>query len=196
MEIGRKGEGAKEIGFEFAVECSYRFSPPNALTGTLQTVWWEACFSAAGLRGLCFLRNPPRLPLPRWPADSRLQGLRARLAARLSGQAVDVAWEEFDLSGRPEFQVKVWQVLHAIPFGSVRTYAQVALAAGSPRGCRACGQACGANPILLFIPCHRVVSATGLGGFGNGLAWKKRFLELEEAKQPRFVRSVQPVESI
>jgi O-6-methylguanine DNA methyltransferase len=76
--------------------------------------------------------------------------------------------------------MRVWKILHEIPFGQVRTYGQVAAAAGSPRASRAVGQACGANPIVLFIPCHRVIASGGVGGFGAGLEWKRRLLALED----------------
>ncbi len=69
-----------------------------------------------------------------------------------------------------------------IPYGDTRTHGEVAKSAGSPKAVRAAGQACGANPIILFIPCHRVVSATGLGGFGAGLEWKQRLLDLERVE--------------
>ena len=88
-------------------------------------------------------------------------------------------WSDFDLSGRPPFFTRAWRALYEIPYGEVRTYGQIAKAAGSPQAVRAAGQACGANPIVLFIPCHRVVACNGPGGFGSGLDWKRRLLELE-----------------
>ena len=69
--------------------------------------------------------------------------------------------------------------MQQIPFGETATYAEVADAAGSPMAFRACGQACGANPVILFVPCHRVVASNGLGGFGCGLDIKKDLLRLE-----------------
>jgi len=109
----------------------------------------------------------------------RFESLKEKLLARLNGQRAEMKWSEFDLRGQPAFHVRVWKAMHAIPFSRTATYGEIAKAAGSPKAVRACGQACGANPILLFIPCHRVVSASGLGGFGCGVAWKKRFLALE-----------------
>jgi len=64
------------------------------------------------------------------------------------------------------FQLKVWQALKMIPFGSVRTYGDVAKELGTSS--RAVGQACRRNNIPLFIPCHRVVATKGLGGFMGG----------------------------
>ncbi|MCH8977089.1 MAG: methylated-DNA--[protein]-cysteine S-methyltransferase [Proteobacteria bacterium] len=76
---------------------------------------------------------------------------------------------ESEISLRPQgtpFQLKVWQALKTIPFGSVRTYGDVAKECHSSS--RAVGQACRRNNIPLFIPCHRVVAAKGLGGFMGG----------------------------
>lgn len=66
------------------------------------------------------------------------------------------------------FQQKVWQAISRIPPGQTRTYGQLALEIGS--GPRAVANACGANPIPLFVPCHRVVAHKGLGGFMRGTA--------------------------
>ena len=85
-----------------------------------------------------------------------------------------------DLQGRSPFQVKVWRVLQAIPYGRVRSYGWVARKVGKPKAARAVGGACGANPVPLLVPCHRVVAGNGsLGGFSAGLSLKKRLLKLE-----------------
>ncbi|HOV85673.1 MAG TPA: methylated-DNA--[protein]-cysteine S-methyltransferase [Syntrophobacteraceae bacterium] len=90
--------------------------------------------------------------------------------------------EEFplDLSSGTDFQRRVWQCLGRIPRGQTRTYLEVAAQMGSPRASRAVGQACGRNPVALFVPCHRVVGAGGkLGGFSGGIEVKRNLLELE-----------------
>ena len=69
-----------------------------------------------------------------------------------------------DLQGTP-FQLKVWQALQAIPYGETRTYGELAQQLGSCA--RAVGNACRANPVPLVVPCHRVVAANGVGGFGG-----------------------------
>ncbi len=84
-----------------------------------------------------------------------------------------------DLPAATEFQRAVWRALQQIPSGTTCSYAQIAAAIGRPRATRAVGTACGANPIPLLVPCHRVVGASGLGGFSGGLAWKKRLLTAE-----------------
>lgn len=80
------------------------------------------------------------------------------------------------------FQQQVWRELMRIPIGATATYGELARRIGKPNASRAVGSACGANPIPLFIPCHRVVGAQGgLGGFSSGLAWKRLLLALESA---------------
>jgi methylated-DNA-[protein]-cysteine S-methyltransferase len=92
----------------------------------------------------------------------------------------------FDLPLAPhgtEFQRKVWDALCAIPAGQTRSYADIARQVGC-RAARAIGQANGANPIPILIPCHRVVAANGaLGGYsgGEGEATKRYLLDLERA---------------
>lgn len=78
------------------------------------------------------------------------------------------------------FQEKVWNALRQIPFGETCSYGQIAREVGSPKGARAVGMACNRNPILLLIPCHRVVGSTGkLVGFATGLSTKEWLLKLE-----------------
>lgn len=88
----------------------------------------------------------------------------------------------FDLPLRPAgspYRQRVWEALCAIPYGAVRTYAQIAREAGG--SARAVGGANAANPIPILIPCHRVVAAGGIGGYsgGDGLATKRLLLAIE-----------------
>jgi O-6-methylguanine DNA methyltransferase len=80
-----------------------------------------------------------------------------------------------------EFQQAVWREMKKIPRGQTRTYSEIASAIGRPNAVRAVGTACGANPLPVFIPCHRVVAKNGLGGFGRGLPWKVLLLRMEGA---------------
>ena len=85
----------------------------------------------------------------------------------------------YELQGT-EFQMSVWRALAGIPYGQTRTYRQIAEASGSPRACRAVGMACNKNPLMIVIPCHRVVGSDGsLTGYAGGLELKKHLLELE-----------------
>ncbi len=95
-----------------------------------------------------------------------------------------------DMVGTP-FQMAVWRALKEIPFGQVVTYGQLARAVGRPKAARAVGQANGANPVPIIVPCHRVVASDGWGGFGSGIAHKLILLGLEgvtEADLPRARR--------
>ncbi len=89
----------------------------------------------------------------------------------------------FDLPLCPEgtdFQKRVWKALLEIPYGETRTYQEIAQKAGSPRGFRAVGMANHNNPIMIVIPCHRVIGKDGsLTGYGGGLDMKERLLKLE-----------------
>jgi methylated-DNA-[protein]-cysteine S-methyltransferase len=78
-----------------------------------------------------------------------------------------------------EFQRDVWDALVEIPYGEVRTYGDVALEVGRPLASRAVGNANHLNPFPILIPCHRVVSSTGIGGYGGGDQVKRFLLALE-----------------
>jgi methylated-DNA-[protein]-cysteine S-methyltransferase len=92
--------------------------------------------------------------------------------------------KSFDLPLNPngtEFQKKVWAALCDIPYGETRSYKQIAEAVDNPKGCRAVGMANNKNPIMIFIPCHRVVGSDGsLTGYAGGLDMKEKLLELEK----------------
>ena len=79
------------------------------------------------------------------------------------------------------FQQRVWHALQQIPYGTTRTYGEIATAIGNPRASRAVGMACNKNPLLLIVPCHRIVGANGkLTGFAYGTSAKQWLLELEK----------------
>jgi methylated-DNA-[protein]-cysteine S-methyltransferase len=79
------------------------------------------------------------------------------------------------------FQKAVWERLLAIPYGETRSYGLIAEEIGKPAASRAVGQACGKNPIAIFIPCHRAVGKNGsLTGFAGGLETKAALLNIEK----------------
>lgn len=87
---------------------------------------------------------------------------------------------EFSVNTDPSgtaFQKKVWCALQEIPFGGMHTYGEIAERVGIPKGARAVGGAVGANPVLILIPCHRIIARDGIGGFSAEL-WRKRALLL------------------
>ena len=94
--------------------------------------------------------------------------------------------KNFDLPLEPagtEFQKKVWKALCTIPYGQTKSYGEIAAQIGNPKACRAVGGANNKNPIMIFIPCHRVIGADGsLVGFGGGLDAKKYMLNLEKGE--------------
>lgn len=86
---------------------------------------------------------------------------------------------DFDLRGTP-FQLKVWNYLRDISYGSTLSYKQVAWYLGLDNGQRAVGNAIGKNPVPIIIPCHRVIRENGsIGGYAGGERMKERLLELE-----------------
>ncbi len=84
-----------------------------------------------------------------------------------------------DLAGT-EFQKSVWNALRKISPGQTKSYGEIARAIGRPKAVRAAGGACGANPVPVLVPCHRVLAANKkLGGFSGGLDWKRKLLARE-----------------
>lgn len=85
-----------------------------------------------------------------------------------------------DVSGT-DFQMRVWKSLIDIPYGQTLSYAQIAKKIQNPMAYRAVGSSCGANPLPIIIPCHRVLSSDGsLGGYSGGLEIKRALLEHEK----------------
>jgi O-6-methylguanine DNA methyltransferase len=79
------------------------------------------------------------------------------------------------------FQLRVWQALTQIPYGTTVSYQSIANAIGSPQATRAVGSAIGANRLALLIPCHRVIRSNGhIGGFGWGIPTKQKILTHEQ----------------
>lgn len=108
-----------------------------------------------------------------------IENLQKELEQFFSGQptffSVPVDWGYYTA-----FQRKVLGVVRRIPWGELRSYGEIASTIGQPQAARAVGGALGSNRILLIIPCHRVIRRDGSpGGFGSGLNWKHRLLELE-----------------
>lgn len=149
---------------------------------------FTAHFSERGLTRLEFPRSP-RKPAQPWVAASPSPLPReAARWHRLTEQALRRALDgkqpkllpPLDLSAGTAFQQEVWHALQRIGTGETKSYSEVAGAVGKPKAARAVGGACGANPIPVLIPCHRVLaSGGGLGGFSGGLNWKTLLLANE-----------------
>jgi methylated-DNA-[protein]-cysteine S-methyltransferase len=114
--------------------------------------------------------------------EDRTTAAREQLVEYFAGER-----RSFDLPvvGRgSNFQEAVWEELSRIPFGETRTYGQVAEAIGGTGNAVEVGSACAANPVLLVVPCHRVVGADGsLKGYAGGMPLKARLLDFEEESQ-------------
>lgn len=117
-------------------------------------------------------------------SDERETPLSKKTKKELT-EYLDGKRESFDVPIKPmgtEFQEKVWRALCDIPYGEVRTYKDIAEAVGSPRGFRAVGLANNRNPLMIVVPCHRVIGANGkLVGYAGGLDMKTSLLALEGA---------------
>ena len=108
--------------------------------------------------------------------------LGTRFASYFAGEPCDFADVELDLDGLPGFQRALLDALRSVPYGETVTYGELAALAGSPNAARAAGTFCAGNRFPLVVPCHRVVAACGIGGFGSlGIDYKRRLLELERA---------------
>jgi methylated-DNA-[protein]-cysteine S-methyltransferase len=122
------------------------------------------------------------LPRPGARAGGR-HPLADRLTAYFSGEELAFDDVEVDLDDETEFGRALAATLRGVPRGEVVTYGELAALAGRPGAARAVGSFCARNRIPIIIPCHRVVSAHGLGGYGSlGLTYKRRLLELEDVR--------------
>ena len=153
------------------------------------TVSWEGwtfrvLSSAAGLRWIDLTGTPmdvlgKRLSAKIVPDDEPNHAAIRELHEYLKGerQGFDLS---LDLRGTP-FQLSVWNALKAIPYGQTTSYGAIAEHVDRPRAVRAVGQAVGANPVAIVLPCHRVIGSSGnLTGYAGGLPLKERLLALEK----------------
>lgn len=112
-------------------------------------------------------RETPALAMVKEQLSEYFAGRRKKFSVPLSPQGTD-------------FQKRVWEELCRIPYGETRTYGQVAACVGNPKASRAVGMANHNNPVMILIPCHRVIGSNGkLTGYAGGLWMKEKLLELE-----------------
>lgn len=163
------------------------------------SVYWSAfivgnwnLYLAATSKGLCYVGSPDsswdvlrdwvtnKFPNETLLEDAeKLKPYQSELAAYFKGELTDFSFPT-DLQGTA-FQQSVWQTLHQIPYGQTFNYGQIATLIGKPTAIRAVGTAIGANPVLISVPCHRVIGKNGtLTGYRGGLEMKSHLLELEK----------------
>jgi O-6-methylguanine DNA methyltransferase len=151
-----------------------------------------AAFSPAGLTRLDFGRHMAEaifvasLPRPARriePAEHPVARQLAQELARYFLGSDPPFRAPLDLSAGRPFQRRVWEALRRIPFGRTASYGEVARRIGRPGAARAVGQAVGANPVPVVVPCHRVIcTSRALGGFGSGLRIKHWLLRHERSQ--------------
>ncbi|MET3547638.1 epoxyqueuosine reductase [Paenibacillus favisporus] len=180
------------------------FSP--GLGGEKETVYYSEMISPIGPltlcateKGLCLIEfgpfNVKEAVLQKWSRtwcgggdfvqdDERLAEAKRQLGEYFAGErkTFDV---QLDMRGTP-FQLQVWSSLADIPYGEIRSYADIANAIGRPKAVRAVGGANNKNPVPLIVPCHRVIGADGsLVGYGGGMEIKRHLLTLENSLPER-----------
>lgn len=148
-------------------------------------------YIAATSEGLCFVgsQNQSVDELRAWAAarkpsytltqdDEKMRPYAMELIEYLQGTRTSFT-VPFSLHGTP-FQLKVWKALNEIPYGQTRSYSDIADWIQKPASVRAVGAAIGANPILITVPCHRVIGKSGaLTGYRGGMEMKTKLLQLE-----------------
>ncbi|TNJ67005.1 methylated-DNA--[protein]-cysteine S-methyltransferase [Paenibacillus hemerocallicola] len=170
----------------------------EAKAKTINTVYWTllvhgtwSLYIAATSKGLCYVgsRNKPFEQLADWTKsripdatlvrdDEKLQPYAAQLIEYFQGSRQSFSIP-FDFHGTP-FQLAVWEALCGIPYGQTQSYSDIAECIQKPAAVRAVGAAIGANPVLITVPCHRVVGKNGsLTGYRGGLDMKTELLRLE-----------------
>ncbi|GGM27736.1 methylated-DNA--[protein]-cysteine S-methyltransferase [Paraliobacillus quinghaiensis] len=169
------------------------------MTMDSKTIYWSSFtlgnwrfYIGATSKGLCYISSPndswetfrnwafhkfvnPRLI----EEEEQLKFYLTELVAYFQGEKKHFSMP-VDLQGTA-FQQEVWKTLSQIPFGETRNYTKIAEAIGKPAAVRAVANAIGANPVLITIPCHRVIGKNGkLTGYRGGLEMKEHLLRLEK----------------
>jgi methylated-DNA-[protein]-cysteine S-methyltransferase len=163
------------------------------------TIYWSllshnswSIYIAATSTGLCFVgaQNGTLADLTQW-TEKNYPGSNFEENSKILNQYMTEIMEyldgkrtsfttQFDFKGT-NFQQSVWKALCEIPYGQTKTYSEIAQAIDKPSAVRAVGGAIGKNPILILVPCHRVIGKNGsLTGFRGGLTMKTKLLDLEK----------------
>jgi methylated-DNA-[protein]-cysteine S-methyltransferase len=171
------------LAHEFAFEAATGVEPRGESRSQARLLEGAASPPLGTLPGQQAREGNGSVPTPRRPAtEAELDPdeLVARVTAYLAGADVAFDGVPLDLGDCTAFQQAVAFALRAIPRGEVVGYGELAAVAGYPGAARAVGTFCARNPFAFFLPCHRVVAADGIGGYGSaGIAVKRRLLALE-----------------
>ena len=133
--------------------------------------------SSEGVSEIYWLKNLPKKSQNLNPLQKKIKTQVDQFASGKAPLNLSIDWK--NLEGT-DFQKTVWKKMAKIPYGKTKSYGEIAQSLKKPGAARAVGTACGKNPVLLAIPCHRVVGTNGLGGFsGGGLPVKRKLLSLE-----------------
>ena len=151
----------------------------DGLIHTYMTVLGQISISEDGEGNIVGLYLPNcNLPVMEDRASDALVEAAAQIAEYFSRRR-----RSFNLPILPrgtEFQMEVWDAVSKVEYGSTATYSELAEKIGNKNAYRAVGNACGSNPIPIIIPCHRVISSSGIGlGYAGGSILKKRLLNME-----------------
>ena len=167
-----------------------RYALIDTALGTFGIAWTDLGVARVALPGrdrarteVWISRDPAEPGFP----DGKLAALPERIRRYAEGEKIDFGDVPLDLTGAPEFNRQAYAELLKIGYGETTTYGAIARTLGDVAMSRAVGQAMGANPIPLIIPCHRVLGADGTtGGFSSpgGVTAKMRMLALEHAASP------------
>ena len=167
-----------------------------SMTSVFQTPWgWMGIgASEQGIHSVVLPRPSPQAVHDEWLGTHReragqtshttaeamlMREAQVQLMAFLANQRRELDFP-LDLSRGTPFQRRVWRAILRIPYGRVRSYRWVADRVGGSHYARAVGNALGANPVPIIVPCHRIVTSDGsLGGFTGGLPVKRKLLQLE-----------------
>ena len=136
--------------------------------------------SSDSLEGYIKKINTSRKNLDNMSAnEKKLSILERKILGYMDGRLKNIGLKPVFLAGS-EFEKKVWEAASRVPFGKTSSYREIAEICGMPRAYRAVGNAMGKNPVLLLVPCHRIIKSNGsLGGFSAGPDLKEKLLELE-----------------
>ncbi|UTH14233.1 methylated-DNA--[protein]-cysteine S-methyltransferase [Macrococcus equipercicus] len=148
-------------------------------------------YLAASKKGVCYFGNNERAVVMTWlgrhfnedvllgsPADAHNRKYMDDLTNYFNGSLTAFDWP-FDLKGTP-FQQLVWEQLLTVPYGRTLTYGDIAARLNNSKAVRAVGGAIGRNPVMVAIPCHRIIGRNGkLTGFSGGLDIKRQLLDIE-----------------